>query len=100
MEKTEKDGENMMIKNPNFEIVRLAEECMAVPVGDETTTFHGVVALSEAAAFLLEKMTEPQTTEDLVNKLLEQYDVDLFTAKEDVLSIINTFKELNLVLEC
>ena len=72
---------------------------MAVPVGDEATSFHGVVALSDAAAFLLEQMTEPQTTEELVNKLLEQYDVDLLTAKEDVHSIVNTFKDLNLILE-
>lgn len=48
-----------MIRNPNFEIVRLDDECMAVPVGDEATSFHGVVALSEPAAFLLEQMTEP-----------------------------------------
>lgn len=88
-----------MIRNPNFEIVRLDDECMAVPVGDEATSFHGVVALSEPAAFLLEQMTEPLATEDLVNKLLEQYEVDHAVAEEDVRSIINKFKELNLILE-
>ena len=88
-----------MVKNPNFEIVRLADEWMAVPVGDEASSFHGVVALSEAAAFLLNLLKEPRKEEELLNILLEQYEVDRATAEADMQSAIKMFREMKLILE-
>ena len=88
-----------MIKNKNFEIVSISDEHMAIPVGDEATSFHGVIALSESAAFLLEKMEKPLSVEELVDILLEEYEIDRVTAQKDVDSIIRKFVELNLVLD-
>lgn len=88
-----------MIRNSNFEIVQLAEDRMAVPVGDEATAFHGVVALSEPAAYLLDLMKEPQTAENLVEKLLERYEIDRVVAEKDLYEILKSFRELNLILE-
>lgn len=88
-----------MIKNECFEVVTVADEHMAVPIGEEAVSFHGVVALSEAAAFLLNKMDEPRTKEELVDLLCREYDVDRATAEKDVDEIIIKFRELKIILD-
>ena len=88
-----------MTRNSHFEIVEIAGDHMAIPVGEEAVSFHGVVALSEAAAFLLKKLDEPQTRDSLVDLLLDEYDIDRPLAERDVDGIIQTFTEYNLITD-
>lgn len=88
-----------MIRNKNFEIVTIADENMAVPVGEEATTFHGVVALSESAAFLLNSLNEAHTTDELIDIILEEYDIDREAAEKDIKKIIPKLIELGLIKE-
>lgn len=88
-----------MIRNKDFEIVRIADENMAVPVGEEATAFHGVVALSESAAFLLNTLDEAHTTNELIDILLKEYDIDMETAKKEIKEIIPKLMELRLINE-
>ena len=88
-----------MIRNRDFEITKIADEYMAVPVGEEAISFHGVVTLSEPAAFVLKLLDEPQTKEGLVDQLLEEYEVDRASAEADLTAILQTFIELKLVLD-
>lgn len=88
-----------MIRNSEFEITKIADEYMAVPVGDEAISFHGVVTLSEPAAFVLNLLGEPRTKEELVDHLLEEYEVDRASAEADLTAILQTFFELRLVLD-
>lgn len=87
-----------MIANKDFEIVNVSGDYMAVPVGKQAFSFHGVVTLSEPAAFLLKHMDEPRTMEELVELLLSEYDVDRPSIEKDIATIIKTFIEYNLVL--
>ena len=86
-----------MTLNPAFEIMQVADDYMAVPLGDEAQRFRGVVALSEPAAYLLKKMDVPRTEDDLVRLLTEEYDVAADAAREDVRRIVQTFLELGVI---
>lgn len=88
-----------VIRNTNFELIRIADDSMAIPIGDEATIFHGVVTLSDPAAFLLDCLNAHQTFEDLVEKLISEYDVDESTAKRDIKSIIEKFRLYNLIID-
>ena len=88
-----------MRKKPDYEIVKIEDEYMAVPVGEETLVFKGVVTLSESAAFLLEQMNQPRTMEDLLELLMQEYDVDEETARSDLADIIKKFLEIGLITE-
>lgn len=76
----------MKIKQ-GFEVVNIAEEYLMLPIGKEAESFKGIVALSEEAAFLLNNMKSSKSEEDLVQLLLNEYDVDEESARAD----INTF---------
>lgn len=88
-----------MIKNKDFEIVSVADEHMAVPVGEEAASFHGVITLNEAAAFLLNKMEQSYTIEQLIQILQEEYDVDSVTAEKDINELLNKLIEMKLVID-
>ena len=88
-----------MIKNPNFEIVNIDDDYMAIPLGDESTSFHGIIALSSAMAYLLKKMDKSMSTKEMVGLLVEEFDVDTDTAQKDVEAIIQTLLEMGVILE-
>ena len=88
-----------MIKNSDFELINISDEHLAIPIGEEATRFHGVVALSETAAYLLQEMNKTRTKAELVEILLREYQVDRITAENDVNDIIKKFAELNLILD-
>lgn len=92
-------GKMKMLRNKNYEITKIGDEYMAVPIGEEAISFHGVVTLSEPSAFLLNQLTEPRSKAELFDLLLEEYEVDSDLAKTELNEIIKTFIELKLVLD-
>lgn len=85
--------------NTNFDLVELADEYMAVPIGNLAATFHGVITLSEPAAYLLKRMKDNTSIDDMVSFLLEEYEVDDSTAVKDVQQITQKFRDLGLVID-
>ena len=86
----------MKIKE-NFEIVNIAGDYMLVPIGDQLEQFKGTVVLNEVSAFLLEKMKKEITKEELVQSLLEEYEVDPVTAKEDVENVLEAMRKTGII---
>lgn len=79
----------MRIKS-DFTIQKVGSNYVAVAVGETSKTFHAMIKLNETAAFLWNRMTENDTTEEaLVDALLEEYSgVDRATAEQDVHKIV------------
>ena len=66
---------------------------MAVAVGETSKNFHGMIRLNETGAFLWKKMAEKDCSEEeLVDMLLEEYDIDRETAAKDVHKMIESLK--------
>ena len=78
----------------DFTIQKVGSSFVAVPVGEASKNFHGMVRLNATGAFLWGKLTEAeQTEESLVAALLEEYEVDEATARDDVQKLIASLKE-------
>ena len=88
-----------MRKNPDFEIVQMADENLAIPIGEELHKFNGVVALSEATAYLLNHMELSVTIEDLVNILIKEYDVPKEVAEIDIINGMEKLKKIGIVID-
>ena len=77
-----------------FTIQKVGVSYVAVPVGETSKHFHGMVRLNETGAFLFGKLTEADQTEDsLVAALLDEYEVDEATARADVQKLIAALQE-------
>lgn len=80
--------------NRDFTIQKVGTSWVAVPVGETSKHFHGMVRLNETGAFLWEQMAEKDCTEEeLVEALLGEYDVSREVATRDVHRVVELLRE-------
>jgi uncharacterized Zn finger protein len=80
-----------------FILRKMGGQPVVVAVGSASKTFNGMVKLNETGEFLWQHMTENVSESDLVQALLENYDVPEEIAKKDVETFINTLKTPGIV---
>ncbi|MCB6569382.1 PqqD family protein [Eubacterium limosum] len=61
-----------------------AGETVVVPFGEEALNFQGIISLNETGAFLWRQLEQGCEKKDLVQALLDEYEVDAETAEKDV----------------
>ena len=82
-----------------FEIVKAVDDYILVPVGDQMEPFNGTVILNETTVFLLDKLKKNQSIDNLVQFLVDEYDVDIETAQKDVNDLIIKMREAGIIDE-
>lgn len=88
----------MKIK-PGYMLREVAGCNVVVAIGIETMDFGGMINLNDSGAFLW-KLLESDTTEDeLLTKMLAEYDVDESTAKQGISAFLNKMREADLLDE-
>lgn len=80
-----------------FEIVDMGEEKIAVPVGKEAESLHGVIKLNKQGYEIFKQLLDGRTETEIINALNEKYDDDLQTIKMYYEEFINTLAEIKIV---
>ena len=82
-----------------FRLRDICGEHIVVAEGIDNIDFSKIISMNESSAYLWEKVQgEKKFTEDeLVKMLLEEYDVDEATAKEDVKKLIEQWTEAQII---
>lgn len=87
----------MKIKK-GFEVRNICGENIIIAHGKENIDFTKVVTLNESAVLLWNKVVDAEFEEkDLVDVLLEEYEVEPSQAIADVKSLVVSWKEAGLV---
>ena len=73
----------MKIKK-DFILRKVADSYVVVPVGKMTLDFNGIINLNETGAFLFGLLQKGAERDDLIEKLLAEYEVDRARAESDV----------------
>lgn len=86
--------------NSNLELRKLGTRYMIVDSCTGEVNMTNVFTLNETAAWLWQKVgMESFIPEDLCSWLCEEYHVDLATARKDVASLLESWKEYGLIIE-
>lgn len=83
----------------DFDILSLGDEIIAVPIGNATQNFHGVVKMNNSANFIFQMLKDNQTQESILEALKENYDTPVPQLKEYVIDFIEELKKQNLLAE-
>lgn len=67
---------------------------MMVAVGPAVKLFHGLVRSNETAAFIVECLKKETTTEEIVDHLCKEYEVEPAEAKKDVENILEQLNKI------
>ena len=86
----------MKIKE-GFMLRDIAGNFVVVPVGKASKDFNGVINLNPTGAFLWKKLITGATTEELINNLMEEYEVNIDVATLDTNTFIENLKEASLL---
>lgn len=82
----------MKIKN-DFVLRKVADSYVVVPVSSLTLDFNGIINLNETGAFLFEQLQSGIEKDELISKMLEEYDVSKEKAITDIEDFINKLKD-------
>ena len=88
----------MKIKN-GYLLREIADSWIVVPIGERVIDFKGMMTLNESGAFLWGCLTEDISYEQLLDCLLEEYDVDEKTARADLDEFISQARKSGVLHE-
>ncbi len=74
-----------MKTNKDFMLRTIAGENVLIPVGQATQKFNGLISLNVVASFIWKQIDCCSTREEIVDKVLETFDVSQDAAYQDVM---------------
>ncbi len=86
----------MNIKN-DFILRKVADSYVVVPVNSMTLDFNGIVNLNETGAFLFDILQKGADKQELLDKMLAEYDVAPEKAESDINSFIEKLKDADML---
>lgn len=78
---------------------RLGDEQLMVAAGPAAKLFHGMVRSNETAAFIVDCLKSPCSESEIVDRLLEEYEVDAETARRDVSAVLEQLRSISAIEE-
>ena len=73
-----------------FVLREIAGDYVIIPIGRTVLSFNGLITVNEIGAFLWNLLQEDVTKKDLVAIVLDEYEVDEETAREDIQEFLDT----------
>ncbi|MEG1432158.1 PqqD family protein [Eubacterium sp.] len=86
----------MKIKD-GFLLRNIAGENIVVSIGNEVMDFQKMITLNDTGAFLWQQLAQGCTLTELMEALVEEYEVDRTTAARDVEAFISKMTQENLL---
>lgn len=77
----------------NFVLREIAGEYIIIPTGKTALEFNGLITVNEIGMELWKMLQNEVTFDDLLNGIMEEYDVDEEVAKEDIQDFLEKLKE-------
>lgn len=77
----------------------IAGEHILIPTGSAAKKFNGLINLNQSGLLLWNKLQNECIKDDLVDVLLEEYEVDRETAEADVDKFLKKLREAEILLE-
>ena len=83
----------------NFVTQTIGNEQMMIPVGEAANLFHGIVKSNGTAAFMVNQLKESTSEKEIVEAVLNEYDVAKEVATRDVRNILNKLRSIGALEE-
>ena len=86
----------MKVKS-DFILRKISDSYVVVPVGDSVVDFSGLINLNESGALLFKLLQNGAEEADLVDALLNEYNVDREVAEADVKKFVAKVKDADIL---
>lgn len=93
----EERKEKIMKIEKEFILREIAGDYVIVPTGKTALEFNGLITVNELGAFIWKKLQQDVTEDELIQVILEEYEVDEETARNDVEEFLNKLTECKIL---
>ena len=81
----------------DFILRDIVGETVLVPINESTSSFNGLITINELGKFIWENLEKVETEEELLQLILNEYEVDEDTAKKDLDEFLQVLKDIDIV---
>jgi methyltransferase-like protein len=82
--------EDLMLRN-------IAGEWILVPMGERLLEFNGLIKVNKSGSFILNLIENEKTKKEIIEAVLEQYEVDEETAIREVDTFLQTLVDAHIL---
>ena len=93
-----KEEEDMRAKQ-GFVLRHVVDEYILMPTGDNISKFNGTVIFNEVAAFVWDKLQNPVSRDDLLEAILNEFEVEREVAAADLDALLAKLREYGVIEE-
>jgi hypothetical protein len=72
-------------------------EAFLVPLGKTVYDSNGLFVLTELGAFIWDLLPEAETEEEILEKILQEYEVEEATARKDLAQFLDKLRDMNIL---
>jgi hypothetical protein len=83
--------------NPDYILRELAGECVLIPTGDAAASFNGIITLNPTARFIWDELQTPRSFAALLDRFLDEYEIDRETAENDLAELLQDFEKRHML---
>ena len=80
-----------------FMLREIVGETILIPMGDSNNHFNGIITINELGKFIWENLESSKDEEDLLHKILEEYEVEEKEAKDDLDEFLDKLRQVDII---
>ena len=80
-----------------FVLRNIVGETILVPIGQNNEAFTGLIAINELGKFIWENIESAKDEEELLQRILDEYEVDRDVAKADLDEFLGKLKVVDII---
>jgi len=90
--------EETWARSPRMVSRTIGGQCVLVPLAERGADLDSIFNLNRVAAFVWEKLDGRRTTADLVDVVVERFEVDRERAEADTVELLETLREIRAIV--
>lgn len=87
----------MMKIKKDFIKREIAGDYILVPIGSTAMDFNGLITMNDVGVFIWDNLESSNNEDELLNKILSEYEVDEKTAKADMEEFLEVLKKADII---
>lgn len=83
----------------DFILHNTGEDFVIIATGEATKNFNGIIKLNNMGGEIVGLLTTDISEEEIVKAIVEKYEVEYETAKEDILNLLDSLRKAGVILD-
>ena len=81
----------------DFILREIMGDVVLVPINQSTSQFNGLITVNELGKFIWENLEKVQDENDLLQLILDEYEVERDVAKKDLDEFLQVLKDMDII---